>query len=541
MNLQGFLVTGPRRPIARAVPLFVLLALGFLLFPSSGRDDSHITYWESHTLVRMGSIVNGNGVPLEQSSSLLLVLLLAALHALTTISLPTLGAIVSIAFAALSVRRCVRVARVLDPELEWPIWLLVPMIPSLIFWAYSGMETTLVAFLLLGLMEATYRCAMGETERAWLPAIGWIAALLLARPESPFTLALSLGASAVVFALARESARAKRMLVLVAAVLAMTAILLAWRRHTFGSFFPLPTEAKTERGKGMIVRGILYVLREGCGAAGVLVIAMGLRAATWIRNPKSAFDHPMRALIHVFGAVQLSFVATAGGDWMEGGRFFVAMTPLATLSVVDFLHHRAWRSWGIAAIALLHAYGVVALAIRFDGMLWRFPTPDPLLNKGYSFFETHNFERRNFLLAMPAAEKAIADVRARTGRPAVLLSKYAGVPFYYLARDHFGEVELLDFQGLATAHFTRCALTRSMRHDYLGVRIPYETYLERREEFKRVCGVPEPDIIFDGYYASLDVGREQVLERFGYRIVAKIPDEHLKGVGLFVAVRDVTR
>src|SRR5438552_19214968 len=51
--------------------------VGFLLFSSTGRDDSYITYWAADQLRRTGRITNYNGRALEQSSSLLHVLLLA--------------------------------------------------------------------------------------------------------------------------------------------------------------------------------------------------------------------------------------------------------------------------------------------------------------------------------------------------------------------------------------------------------------------------------------------------------------------------------
>jgi hypothetical protein len=59
-------------------PAAVLLSTGFLLISSGGRDDAHITLGQL-TLARTGRILNYNGGHLEQSSSLLHVLVLAAL------------------------------------------------------------------------------------------------------------------------------------------------------------------------------------------------------------------------------------------------------------------------------------------------------------------------------------------------------------------------------------------------------------------------------------------------------------------------------
>src|SRR5579872_3509203 len=63
--------------VAAAVAIF--LALGFVFFRSTGQDDSYISYWPAHTLARYGSIVNYSGDAVEQSSSLLWVLMLGGL------------------------------------------------------------------------------------------------------------------------------------------------------------------------------------------------------------------------------------------------------------------------------------------------------------------------------------------------------------------------------------------------------------------------------------------------------------------------------
>ena len=86
------------RRIWRLVPPAVLVTVGLLLFPSAGHDDTHITCWPAYTLSHFGQILNYNGDRVEQSSSLLQVLLLAALHKVTRIDVVTLAKLSSIAF-----------------------------------------------------------------------------------------------------------------------------------------------------------------------------------------------------------------------------------------------------------------------------------------------------------------------------------------------------------------------------------------------------------------------------------------------------------
>ncbi|HNL92071.1 MAG TPA: hypothetical protein PKH01_04140, partial [Pseudomonadales bacterium] len=61
--------------------VLLLLLGGFFLGFSGGVDDAHITYWAAESLVRNGEILNYNLDRVEQSSSLLQVLVLGLLRA----------------------------------------------------------------------------------------------------------------------------------------------------------------------------------------------------------------------------------------------------------------------------------------------------------------------------------------------------------------------------------------------------------------------------------------------------------------------------
>jgi 4-amino-4-deoxy-L-arabinose transferase-like glycosyltransferase len=60
-----------------------------------GHDDSHITFYVARQLSTAGEYVNYNHETVEQSSSMGLVLILAALRLITGVSLPLLGYLVS--------------------------------------------------------------------------------------------------------------------------------------------------------------------------------------------------------------------------------------------------------------------------------------------------------------------------------------------------------------------------------------------------------------------------------------------------------------
>src|SRR3954465_1276536 len=77
--------------IATALVLIAVAAGSIALFGSGGGDDSHITWWVVDKLVRTGHFHNFNGVALEQSSSLALVLLAAVVRGLTHLPTPAIG------------------------------------------------------------------------------------------------------------------------------------------------------------------------------------------------------------------------------------------------------------------------------------------------------------------------------------------------------------------------------------------------------------------------------------------------------------------
>src|SRR5204862_487427 len=66
-----------------AAAMGVFLIIGFLFLRSTGQDDAYISYWPAHTLAHYGRIINYTGEAVEQSSSMLWVLVLGALAFIT--------------------------------------------------------------------------------------------------------------------------------------------------------------------------------------------------------------------------------------------------------------------------------------------------------------------------------------------------------------------------------------------------------------------------------------------------------------------------
>ena len=107
MGTASPLTTTIRSYIASSWPVLLpvagLLGLSIALFPSAGRDDAYITYWAAHTLREFGEIANINGAHIEQSTSLLHVLVLGVLSFVTKLSVPEIGPPMSVVFGIVTV------------------------------------------------------------------------------------------------------------------------------------------------------------------------------------------------------------------------------------------------------------------------------------------------------------------------------------------------------------------------------------------------------------------------------------------------------
>ncbi|NJN68369.1 MAG: hypothetical protein HC884_17480 [Chloroflexaceae bacterium] len=128
------------------VPPFLLVMIGFVLFVSTGRDDSHISYWPAYTLTHFGEIVNHSGESIEQSSSLLFVVILALVLHVSEATAPSLGPMVSVFFGILSILVTQRLVAVIVPRISLAAAFIISTSVYVIYWSFSGMETTLTAF-----------------------------------------------------------------------------------------------------------------------------------------------------------------------------------------------------------------------------------------------------------------------------------------------------------------------------------------------------------------------------------------------------------
>lgn len=500
--------------------LSVFLLVGVALFPSAGRDDVHITYWAAYALARFGSVVNYNMVHVEQSSSLLQVLLLAAFHEMTGFSVVNIGGVISIFWGACTIIACFYLLG--KERLSRGYLMAIATIPPFVYWSFGGLETSLAAFLVSVIVWVGPE-QLNKVK--WRIVLVLLTALYtLVRPEGGIVMAVYY---AVFFLLVDRRRQVFNLLII---TLIMFGLLCIWRWSYFGSFFPQPVSAKI--GDALIVKwinGLKYLVRmmRDCPLLVLFYAGFLVRIAAEFRDSLEC-KKPAFSVLSVMIAVQLLFVVFAGGDWMEGARFIVPVMPL--LMVVSVLEIKRLLSDRILQYSFL-ALNIIgclyfsfgySTSFRFDHF---FDVSNNVKEK-YSFFEYMN--------AIHSRDIAFyEDVMSKVHLPAnempLIVSQQAGFVMFHFAKQHLGKYRFVDLVGLSTKDMTSCAASGKLQRFSGGVQVGYAQYFALRTS--GMCVLPRPDIIFD-----LDDERWHklaFLESHGFREISRIQGStHLGGLGL---------
>jgi hypothetical protein len=519
-----------RRRLIVATIAVAAMALGLVLYGSSGRDDAYITYGAADSLIDRGVIANINHERLEQSSTLLFTLAIAAVSRVTTLAVPDVAIALGIAFGLLTIAAAAAIGARFEPRLAVPVALVVATSPCLLYWSFSGMEATLTALLALW---ATHSAI------AWLHDIHPSRARLLSvassfllfamvRPETGLVLIAALLPVGVVIRSGGRGGDAlfRRWLPLLAAAVGSTLVILVFRRLYFGAYFPQPVIAKSSGLSAAAVRaGASYLWQQRACLVSLVpaAVGVGLLARDVVdRRGVSAAAVPS-AMVGSY----LACVVAAGGDWMELGRFLVPVVPLLAVCALDPWPRTRWRAALATVTAVLVLANAIGLARSLAGestgiAAWNWRAVDCRGSCGEApWHERYNHIHRRDLGFLPRATQVVrAAGSLGLGRPVSVLSVQAGMVAYYLERAVGKQMYFIDACGLVTDHATRCPLTARAEKSSLGTCMPINEILSRRAELRDQCGI-DPDIVyglFPGTPKAADTLR-RTLGALGYRVV----------------------
>ncbi len=524
--------------VALAV-LCVLAALGaFALFGSGGGDDSHITWWVVDELRRTGRILNLNGAAIEQSSSLALVLVVAALRVVLPIPTPALGVILSLLATSATCWMTARVARRFEPSLQLPAALLVATSGPLLYWGTSGMETALAAFAGVWLLDAIAACiealpAAARRVSALLELLVASTLFITVRPENHL-LILGLLAPGVAlafryFQLHSSDRAALRFLGLCLLAVALPIVgLFAWRHAAFHAWFPHPVTAKAG-GPLRWAAGWKYLVQHTTAFQPVMFVLLPISVIGALLASVKRRTEPLAVFVVVLAALGVSFIIASGGDWMSCGRFLASQLPIWWLLfcvclslnltarpklgpwvVVALAAANLWflfgltRSGGTNGYPLNAALKVVPAARQQYGL------------EQYSFAELSNKSHLRDALLAEELKRVIAQVAPEVPGKIWLASGQAGAVPYHVFPAFPGRLRFIDFWGLTSAEALPCIPKSKLVHSSLGVAMSPELMFKYRAAIWRDCGIPMADIVFN---TSFHAGTQKGLEARGYRVV----------------------
>jgi hypothetical protein len=489
-------------------------ALAVILWSQGGQDDCYITYWAARALAEHGQILNYNGLRLEQSSSLSLVLVLALVYRLTPLSMPAVAYCVSLGAGVATMLLAVRVGRRMGLGSRAGLVAALGTFGCFSYWATSGMETALTTAAALWFIDECTR-AIEECRRWYWLRFGAAAFLFAAaRPEAPLLL-VGLALLSITTASRRADGQSVGRALLLpvgraAVAMGVVGLLFGFRKLYFHTWWPNPALMKVGGFNAQDGARYLWDVGLACGAFPLLLFAAGL-ALLVVRRVRGA-GNATAELVASLGLAQLTFLVVSGGDWMAGGRFLALIVPSLVLTGFLALEKFAPAASGRAGLAALYAAASLVFAVQvlhhgavegqplwtMRGVFARFDAR--VKSEQFSRLELLNkMHRRDAVTVselLPVADALVAHAKTR---PIYVMTGQAGMTAYHLAARHFGKVNILDVWSLTDRQLLDCLPRGTVQAGKLGTFIGTDRPLREHEQITQRCGLPLPDIFYNAY------------------------------------------
>lgn len=547
MNSEQRLMFSP----ALLLAILLLLIQCIFLYGDTGRDDAFFTYWPAQTLAEHGSILNYNGDRVEQSSTLLHTLVLAALHKLVpSVAIPTLSWIFSLLGGALTLLATALLLR--QRGISSVSVLILATAPSLVFWSSSGMETLTSSALLATILLLCLQENLTHRQHIWLTLT--VALAIINRPETFLVLGCFCLLAWPLTCLLQSLSNRKiygntQWLTLLLATITAAALVSLWRHYYFGAWFPQPVSAKNSLDyPGNLLKGIHYLVQGGESVTTQCLTAAGLLSCF---AALLYWKHPQRMPVLVCGSlafVQIVFILATGGDWMDASRFLLPVLPALLLCLFFFL--APWKKTGALLFALLFCVALydswlfartesTGLSVFDKNTAIQHYLPDAMLLQDYSVAELHTKDALRDIPQLDHLKKLVTQLDAYPQKLHIASIQMGFIP-YHLSGQFPGRLHFLDLRALSTRNLSDCPLMQDFPRTGNGIKISYDEFFALLPVLNRKCGIEKPDILYDLGYDM----RQQVLRDNGYiityrekRSVAGELSTRSIGSELFVAVR----
>jgi hypothetical protein len=496
------------------------------LFGSAGRDDAHITSWAAYALSEFGEILNYSFERVEQSSSLLHVVVLAGLKKVSGTDVVLLGRLSSIGAGVVCLPLTYWFAYRLHKRAALLAVWLTGTSSFFVYWAFGGLETTVAAAVVLWwLLACSMYLASSDDTNGWdIVNLGASSlALAAVRPEMPIVIGCVLiGITAIYVGRGwyyGDTVPVKRFLVLGVVSSGACLMLFAFRLEYFGHWFPQPVEAKSGGGItiAQLASGLKYLQNTAYNVfrsveffgvtpfGGLTLLLLGAVGKAVKKVVGRSAPRPEVGLSLVFLFAYVSFIVASGGDWMEGGRFLVPVLPVALAvlawAVFSAVPRESKRIALIGTIGLLQV-GALANAVldysegmaawERDAFKQRFLAEHPSL-QSFSWFERYN---RDHALTLADSQHLREWVHER-GQDLTIASGHMGVVMFYLVKNSPGQIQTVDKFGLVDRRLSSCTVFNDIQSHAVGLLTGYKRLLNRYDAAINQCDLPSIDIIYD--------------------------------------------
>ena len=497
-----------------------LFFIGITLFSSAGRDDVFKTLFPAWTLSEFGQILNYNGAAIEQSSSLLQVLLIGFLHKILGGNIVQLGSILAVlsGMATVILSPFIGKRLGLSPgKSQWLPWLIAGS-SFVNYWSWGGLDASLAALFTLLFLDSLTRFLRGA--KPWI-YLGTGFAFVLVRPENGLIGLLGLTLlSLYTWRSPDTKFTLKQVLTALFLLTGISLSIIALRLWLFGSPLPLPVQAKASSlNFGRIYQGASYYFWQMWRHPEFLALLTGAAAASSYLIWKKKIGKHIETLS--FALAMGTFILFSGGDWMENGRFFVPLIPLLSILLLAGIEpiSRNWTRPTLWGMMLLCTWGMLHTARHHSTgkPLWAHIENVPQI-AGYSFAETANrVHARDIEMCQHLI--TYCEKRQKDKSPIKILSQQAGMVIFHTAKAHFRKIQFIDLVGLSTPDFLECKRTQNRGATFGGLNMDLYYLMQDADRLRKECGFELPDIIFD-----LDNERhekENYLVQFGYKTIYK--------------------
>jgi hypothetical protein len=508
MNIKGY---------KQLVPYSIFLIIGILFFPSSGLDDSHITYWAAYTLSNFGEILNYNGERIEQSSSLLHTLILASINYITHINIVDIGTYTSVFFGLLTIYLTGQLSLLVKLDKLTSQILTATSVP-LVYWSFGALEASIVSAIILFLLISLIKFTDHVTIKNYFLVIIAIILYLLVRPEAFFVISLLLFILFTFFFFRKE--RYSPFIILFVMTFFLFIAILIFRYSYFGAFFPQPVEAKM--GASIIEKiysGIGYYKTALKQYPFFLFLAIPVVFYITIKSKETMKSKNLIIIISLLLTYAL-FILAAGGDWMRGARFFVPIigpsTIIASLFYTAMIGPKRTILYGTLSNLILILYFSIQFSYSYPIFYYNEYVKKIPETKEFSFFQIASRGHYRDIPFIIEFRNILKQIIANDMKPTIM-SIQAGMVPYHIFQDYYKQARFIDLFGLSTRDFTECEITSSLPKRAYGISMSYEYFFSHLDLLQERCNINAPDIIYDLDVEELT--RMSTIEASGYTVV----------------------